>query len=733
MSLFQELKRRNVVRAAVAYTIVAWLLLQVAATVFPIFEAPSWVMPVFTVLLALGFPLVLVFAWVFEMTPDGIKREKVSPNTRSVNRLSGRRLDFVIIALLGTAVIYFVTDNYLISDDSPDAMPAAGRTDRSIAVLPFRNRSALPEDEFFVDGIHDDILTRLANISSFDKVISRTSVERYRDTTIPIPQIGRDLGVAVIIEGGVQRAGDSVRINVQLIEAATDDHQWAKTYERELTAENVFAIQAEISEAIVNEMQATLSPREQEHLDAIPTKSIEALEHYFRGRDLLRTRRSSSLRNALDQLNAAVAIDPNFVQAHATLAEAYVLVSGYGDVVSVDEAGLKAREHAARALALDPESGEAYSALGAIEELSDPVAAESAYRKAISLSPNNAFAHYNYCWLLGVSLGEYARALERCEKALELDPLSPIYMNTTGLILWGLDRLEDAQRQYERASALDSSFVASRVLQAYMDWYAFTSLDESVQQLRQAYYLDPDNPNPANALVMLYLDLGDTEQAAFWKDLYANKFDDEFGNAQYEALLRLRQGDTGGSTELAQKLFDSEEKLYSAWALLMLRDDALLRNRLDDARELYAGRHPELLDEGVSELTNMNFQPAIDLALVLYRIGEQQQADTLIDLAQRRLRTMSRTDPNNGLGVADVQIHAILGNKSSALSSLRKAIDEGWRYSWWFHQKHDLALESLRDEPEFQEMFQEIEAEIATQLERVRQMEASGELAPIPD
>ena len=730
MSFIDELKRRNVFRVGVAYVIVAWLLLQVADVILDNIEAPAWVFQTVLLLLIIGFPVAIIFAWAFELSPDGIRREKVTPNTESGIRLSGRRIDFMIIGLLGLAVIYFVADNYLINDESPDVVPASERTDRSIAVIPFRNRSALPEDAFFVDGIHDDILTRLATVSSFDKIISRTSVERYRDTTLPMPQIGRELGVSVIVEGGVQRSGDRVRINIQLIDAATDDHQWAKTYERELTAENVFAIQAEISEAIVNEMQASLSPRERENLSAIPTKSIEALEHYFRGRDQMTRRRATSMQIALDELHAAVEIDPNFALAHATLAEAYALSGG---IMSWEESRIKVREYATRALVLDPESGEAYSALGSLEGRSDPVAAELSYRKAIELSPNNVYAHYNYCYLLGPILGKYASALERCEKALELDPLSPIVMTATGSVLWGLGRLEEAKIQYESVSETDPSFIVSRIMRAWMDWTVFAKLDESVKQLRQAFSLDPDNLHSVYSLGQLYLDLGDTERAAFWFNVYADRSQDEIGNAENQALLRIRQGNTDGATEWARQSFDPQIKLGSAWALLLLRDDALTRNRPEDARELYAIMHPDLLDDGVSELTALNFQAAIDLALVLYRSGEQQQADTLTRLAQRHMQTMTRTNADGGFGIADVQIHAILGNSSNALSNLREAIDEGWRLQWWFYLKHDLALESLRNESEFQEMFQEIEVEMKDQLERIREMEANGALAPIPE
>jgi len=732
MSFFEELKRRNVVKAAVAYTIVAWLLLQVAATVFPVFETPSWVMPIFTVLLALGFPLVLIFAWAFELTPDGIRRESESIESEPADHSGGRRLDFIIIGLLVVAVIFLVTDNYIIDDELPDTLPRSEEVVRSIAVLPFKNRSALPEDAFFVDGIHDDILTRLATVSSFDKIISRTSVERYRDTDKQMPQIAHELDVTTIIEGGVQRSGDRVRINVQLIEATTDDHQWAATYERELTAENVFAIQAEVAAAIVGEMEATLSPRERDSLNSVPTNNMEALEHYFRGRDQMRRRTSIAMRSAIEHLQTAVELDSNFVLAHASLAEAYILWLTFAGDMPREERIARAREHATRTLALDPESSEAYSTLGNLESRINPVAAESAYRKAIALNPNNYYAHYNYCWLLHLELGRNNEALERCKKALELDPFSPIVVTTTGTVLWALGRPEEARVNYEEAVEIDPDFVVSRAMWSLLDWNHYARLDAAAKRLRVAFSLDAGNVHISSFLAELYLDLGDPDRAAFWFEKHQEMFPDSQRSPQLEALMLAHKGEHAKAVELARSHFEPQQS-DSAWTLRFLRDDALQQGRYGDVREMYEGMYPEFLDDSLSKLTATNFFPAIDLAFVLYRSGEQQQADKLISLAKEHMQTTYRNSPHNSYGIADVLIFAMQEDTINALASLREAIDEGWRYQWWLDLKHHLVLQPLHGEPAFQEMVQDIETEMAAQLENVREMEANGELAEIPE
>ena len=277
MRLLKELQRRNVFKVATAYGIVAWLLLEGSDTLVPALRLPEWFQSGVVFILILGFPIAMIFAWAFEMTPEGLRREKTVDPDRSVAAATGQKLNQAIIALLVVALAYFAWDKFAAGPHDEVAQTATGTAQprqKSIAVIPFRNRSANEENAaFFSDGIHDELLTNLSKIKAL-KVISRTSVMGYRDTTKNLRQIGRELGVANILEGGVQRAGDTVRINVQLIDTATDAHLWANVYERKLTAENIFAIQKEIAEAIANALEATLSPQEQERLADIPTTPV---------------------------------------------------------------------------------------------------------------------------------------------------------------------------------------------------------------------------------------------------------------------------------------------------------------------------------------------------------------------------------------------------------------------------------------------------------------------------
>ena len=374
MSFFDELKRRNVFRVGVAYLIVAWLVMQVADVVINNVGAPGWVFQIIMLVLGIGFPVVLIFAWAFEMTPEGIKKEKDVDRAQSITPKTGRKLDFTIIGVMAIALIYFVwesrfqtgpvnppkTADYSGStakDDSVDTsltnIPEQNvNRDNSIAVLPFANRSNVDDDLFFTDGIHDDLLTQLAKISDL-KVISRTSVMEYRDTTKKIPEIAAELGVSTILEGGIQRAGNRIRINAQLIDVATDEHLWAETFDREMTIENIFDIQSEITRNIVNAVRGELSDEESESLAQLPTRNLEAYEAWLHARNLLNHPDyiRQKFKDAEQWLKKAVELDPEFALAWTVLVEmhAQAIWMGYDDTPEryelVREALSKATEY----------------------------------------------------------------------------------------------------------------------------------------------------------------------------------------------------------------------------------------------------------------------------------------------------------------------------------------------------------------------------------------------------
>ncbi len=362
-SFIAELKRRNVVRAGVAYAIVAWLLVEIASTVLPTFGTPEWVLKAFTFLVILGLPLVLLFAWAFELTPEGLKRTEDVPVDSSITPTTGRKLDFVIIGVMAVALVYFISTHDWSGDkaEAPDRIVVA-QDQKSVAVLPFANLSEHQANAFFASGIHEDILTYLTKVRDLH-VISRTSVLQYADVRPDLRQIAEELGVNYVVEGSVRRAGDRVRVTAQLVDASNDKHLWADNFDRDLT--DIFEIQTAVAKEIVTALKANLSEAEQRAIEQQPTESIDAYDFYLRAREFLNQPEYSihKFQAAQPLLEEAVAIDPDFALAHTALAG----VHGQAYWLQLDRSPARveaAKRSIDRAFQIDPDLPEARAALG---------------------------------------------------------------------------------------------------------------------------------------------------------------------------------------------------------------------------------------------------------------------------------------------------------------------------------------------------------------------------------
>ncbi|MBA2269165.1 MAG: hypothetical protein H0W20_01020, partial [Chthoniobacterales bacterium] len=352
---FAELKRRNVYKVAVAYAVVAWLLIQLASILFPTFEAPAWVMKVFIAIVALGFPLALILAWAFELTPEGLKRTEDVARGESIARTTGRKLDFAIIGVLVLAVALLLFDRF-----RPEArQQEGGNAEKSIAVLPFENLSRDPENAFFATGVQDEILTRLAKVGEL-KVISRTSTQQYQSRPGNLREIAQQLGVAHIVEGSVQRAADSVRVNVQLIKADTDAHLWAETYDRKLS--EIFEVQSDIALQIAKALEAKLTGRERSEIVTVGTTNQQAYDAYLRGLALDTAQTGEETRISLESFRKAVELDPDFALAWAALANRESF--RYFADNRTPEQLARARNAMEMAMKLQPDASESYAAAG---------------------------------------------------------------------------------------------------------------------------------------------------------------------------------------------------------------------------------------------------------------------------------------------------------------------------------------------------------------------------------
>jgi len=479
-NFFRELRRRNVVRVAGMYLVAGWVLVQIASTLEDAMNLPDWFDGIVVALLIIGLPIALILAWAFELTPEGVVRTENVPEDKSITSDTGRKLDYAIIAgiiILGGVILLKDNDKTaaipetVVTEaqvekiaeepaakdqgeapaDSPRA-EAATPLEKSIAVLPFFNRSPNPEDAFFTDGMHDDLLTHLSKIADLH-VISRTSVMGFKGSDRRIPDIGRELGVATVMEGAVQRAGNRVRINVQLIDVATDDHIWAEIYDRELTADNIFDIQSEITKAIASALNAVLSASDEAELAKRPTTNLAAYDAFVAGKLVSAAASVTSadvLLESIDHFNKAIALDTEFGEAYAARAYSEIAIYWYtteeGDWVEAADRSLQ------RAEELAPDAIETHMARGYYHYWGhlDYSAADAEFDRALEGSPNYPQAIAGKAFAARRA-GRFEEAITLLEMGSRLDPLN-IDLHASLIETFSkLGRFEEAEAAAARA------------------------------------------------------------------------------------------------------------------------------------------------------------------------------------------------------------------------------------------------------------------------------------------
>lgn len=749
MSLYQELKRRNVIRVAIAYLALAWLLIEVASVLFPSFDIPDWAFRFLVIVIAFGFIPTLVFSWAFEITPEGVKREKDVVREASIIHETAKRLDVITIGVVVVALSFIVVDLlWLSAGTSPQAtIPATismadpqqagfglkvpGDLEPSIAVLPFANRSANSDDAFFVDGIHDDLLSHISKISAI-KTISRTSVMRYRESTQSIPEIAAELGVATVLEGGIQRAGDVVRINVQLIDASTDSHVWSEIYDRQLTAENIFAIQSEIARAIAISLKTTLTPPEQERMQTVPTKNLAAYEAYLLGKQKLAQLGTASLADAVDYFRKALDLDAHFAPAWVGLADAYI-AQAYTAGMANEEMYAPAEAALQTALELNVELGEAYASLGHLNYRQNNLKeAGRNFDQALQLTPNYAELHRWYSLLLA-ELGRWEESINWRASAVELDPMSAELRRSYATALRQEGRIEEALEQLEIALEIDPDFVGALDAIATIQWQIYGHLDTAAQGYHQLIAQNLNHSSNFVWLAQLYLDLGDPDRARKLLDR-ADELSPDFGvTAWGRLLMRLYDEKVDDVTINNAKAFLSDSfgaDWHIQFCLSQFRNQEMANNNLVEARQVYSQRFPDLLNRAEPTIDLSNYRAAIDLSLIMQKLADEERAALLLERSSAFIQKQSRLGWWGGYWIYDVQILALQGKTVEALAALRRAADEGWRSLWWYYLHYEPNLDSLREEPEFQVVVDEIKENMARQMAHVREMELSGEMLP---
>jgi adenylate cyclase len=469
MGFFEELKRRNVIRVGVAYMVASWLLLQIVDVLVPILDLPAWVGKFVFLILIIGLLPALIFSWAYEMTPEGLKRDSEVVTDPATSQHTARRLDRLTIVLVLFVAGIVVLDRVLptdsdqvnpapISPQSTDAVELLSDVEdqrQSVAVMPFVNMSDDEANEYFSDGISEELLNVLVKIESL-RVPSRTSSFTYKGSDKKLSEIGRELNVEHVLEGSVRKAGNSIRVTAQLIEADTDTHLWSETYTREL--ENIFAVQEEIANSIASALQLELSGADRQGMSAHSTSNIEAYNKYLLGRYLWNQRSPESLQLAAQHLRDAVAMDPNYGQAWAALADTYLTIPDYFAGTAAEYAPL-ARAALKRALAINPDSVEALAVSGSIKAVYDHdwEGAERDFLRAVTLAPDNADIRQWYGEMLNQK-GRLDEGLEQLRLARQADPMSKVIRHVPGFMLLWAFRFDEAEVHYKDVLELGDPF-----------------------------------------------------------------------------------------------------------------------------------------------------------------------------------------------------------------------------------------------------------------------------------
>jgi len=732
VSFFGELQRRNVVRVGLAYIVSCWLLAQIAEFAFENFGAPDWVLKTFIVVLLLGLPIALLFAWAFELTPEGIKLEKDVDRSQSITSRTGRRLDYLILAGVALVVVVFVAD-YLLTSDDGVARTEAGEAavpvtttsapEKSIAVLPFVAMSASSDDEFFADGLSEELLNVLTKINEL-KVVGRTSSFYYKGRNEDLRTIGEALGVAHILEGSVRRAGNQLRVTAQLIKADDGFHLWSETYER--SDGNTFAIQDEISSNVASALQAQILGKTMQPPEFMGESSVEAQNIYLIAQAAMAQRTLGDIRRARDLYAQASVLDPDNPAYFAGYA--YALAIQYWNYrdIPADEAIKEAGTAIETALGLREPDADVLAIAGLVEELRalslDEAAAKARaldnYRRAIDKDADNILARQ---WLASIylDLNEPQRARDNFEKVVELDPLNTLALTGLANSLFALG-LHDQARQH--LFKIQSLFPESSMAHRYLGTieYEVGRVDKSSYWRDIAAELTP-SPQEIMLSMFNYVAFGWADEALEVAEKYRQSSDGIDVSRLVQARLDM---DLGMLSEEAQSVFeqtgDADFAALSAWA------DAIA-GRCGDAVTTLERQYPSLKGEVIEYLDGADLINAMLLAHCYAKEGGDKESDRLLTaLMDSDLLSDSAIEANPPRRLIRVAAHAVAGDVSSALTALESIdIDNSMIIISQIRLPVDQlpVFEALRDEHAFQQYASRERYRIAAQA----RMLASGE------
>ena len=680
MSLFNELKRRNVFRVGIAYMIGAWLLAQIADLLIDNIGAPDWVMKTLFVALALGFFLALFFAWAFEMTPDGVKRESEVDRSQSITNVTGRKMDRSIIVILLLALGYFAWDKF--SAAPPDVTAAAAveeaAIEKSIAVLPFVNMSADADNEYFSDGLSEELLNMLAKVDGL-KVAARTSSFKFKKSEADISEIGEQLHVATILEGSVRKSGNQVRITAQLIKVDDGFHLWSETYDRDL--DNIFVVQDEIAKAIVDALKLPLLGHDAKPLTSTATTgNFAAYDLYLLGRHHAREYSEENFKRANEYFLKAIEIDPSFAAAYSGLADSYIYLADYGDL-SQGEAHQLAQSAAEKALAIDPDSPEAHASMGLLMMGSrHSRAAETHFQKALQVNPNYVNALLWYRRNLNAQF-RIVEGMEMVNRALNVDPLSHAARTSHAGSFLAMLQFDDAMQEIQALIAANPDDATPYELWGNL-FLKKGMPQKAIPMYRNSHRLRRGDIYMAQRNTLASLELDDEDLVDYWLNEARSRGSEAQHTRNAENLVMYA---TGNFTDLLHQVDQLLVSQAGQVDLLLYRSSALMMNMgdIEAARETLQSALDYSGYQDGQGLTGDQLETAVQLANVYDQSGKTQERDLLLAEISTTLEKIRRTEPPNSFAIMlGAYVASVQGDLPGVLKELELSVNNGFRDHW---------------------------------------------------
>ena len=724
----EELKRRNIFRVAVAYAIAGWLIIQVATSVFPAFNFPEWTTQFVIILLIIGFPITLIIAWAFELTPEGFKKTKEVDRSQSITDSTGKKINRIAILSLSFVIVFLLTERIFFANTGGPIINEIPKVETaSIAVLPFVNMSSDQENEYFSDGLSEELLNALAKVEEL-QVAGRTSSFKFKGQNENLTLIGAELGVANILEGSVRKSGNRVRITAQLIRVSDGFHMWSDTYDRELTASQIFEIQEEISLHVLEELRVRLLPEVEAKFAKMLTQDIEAYNAFLEATQREITYQPEDLEYAIQQYKLAIRLDPSFAEAYARLAIAYGNLHANGNI-SADETKVLMRENAEMAISLDNDLGKAHQALaqyyGFEQEFEKR---EEVLEKAVSLAPNDASIRMDYRGALGRN-NKVQESRAQLFKAYELDPLSPDISNSYARHLVTVEnRYDEAMAIIDRNIKRTPDYNGSYYSKAWLlRDVPYGELDNAFKFAFEGHLNKPDDMDFMWMVSDIARDLNMLNLAEYFGTKISETYPENHAGPRNLMRTSQARGDFKTSKRIVDELSETYGERTIEFFVIELTAYHYARNEFQEGIDLLELRFPDYLDEPGKEIENDDQRTAAIFYLTLAdKMGKTEEvemfAERICEYKDKRLAEMQESGHIEIYNELDAKLWCQIATEQydEAVASLEKFHFElNSKSNWPLILNSEIVYYPLRESPAYTPFKEKLYADLAGMRDNV--------------